>query len=35
MTLNAPAGTLEAKQPPVDNGIDVPDPSRYSSLEYM
>ena len=26
MTLNAPSGTLEAKQPDVDNGLDVPRP---------
>jgi len=35
MTLNAPAGTLEAKQPDVDNGLDVVHPSRYYSREYM
>ncbi|MDE2304196.1 MAG: aromatic ring-hydroxylating dioxygenase subunit alpha [Gammaproteobacteria bacterium] len=35
MTLNAPADSLEAKQPPVDNGVDVPDPSRYYSREFM
>lgn len=28
-------GTLEAKQPDVDNGLDVPDPSRYHSREFM
>jgi phenylpropionate dioxygenase-like ring-hydroxylating dioxygenase large terminal subunit len=32
---DAPAGSLEAKQPPVDNGLDVPDPSRYHSPEFM
>jgi carnitine monooxygenase subunit len=32
---NAPAGSLEAKQPPVDNGLDVPDPSRYYAPEFM
>jgi phenylpropionate dioxygenase-like ring-hydroxylating dioxygenase large terminal subunit len=35
MSLQAPADSLEAKQPAVDNGIDVPDPSRYSSADYM
>lgn len=35
MNLNAPADSLEAKQPPVDNGLDVPDPSRYYSKEFM
>jgi len=35
MTLGAPGGSLEAKQPDVDNGLDVPDPSRYYSREYM
>jgi phenylpropionate dioxygenase-like ring-hydroxylating dioxygenase large terminal subunit len=35
MSLNAPADSLEAKQPPVDNGLDVPDPSRYHSREFM
>ena len=35
MSLNAPPDSLEAKQPPVDNGLDVPDPARYSSREFM
>ena len=35
MDLGAPAGSLEAKQPPVDDGLDVPDPSRYYSREFM
>ena len=35
MSLAAPEGSLEAKQPPVDNGLDVPDPARYSSREFM
>ena len=35
MSLNAPADSLEAKQPEVDNGLDVPDPSRYYSREFM
>jgi phenylpropionate dioxygenase-like ring-hydroxylating dioxygenase large terminal subunit len=35
MSLRAPRGTLEAKQPDVDNGLDVPDPSRYYSREFM
>ncbi len=26
MSLHAPAESLEAKQPAVDNGLDVPDP---------
>ena len=32
---NAPADSLEAKQPHVDNGLIVPDPSRYFSPEFM
>jgi phenylpropionate dioxygenase-like ring-hydroxylating dioxygenase large terminal subunit len=35
MSLNAPADSLEAKQPQVDDGLDVVDPSRYYSREYM
>ena len=35
MSLQAPADSLEAKQPAVDNGLDVPDPERYHSSEYM
>jgi phenylpropionate dioxygenase-like ring-hydroxylating dioxygenase large terminal subunit len=35
MSLRAPQDTLEAKQPDVDNGLDVPDPSRYWSREFM
>jgi phenylpropionate dioxygenase-like ring-hydroxylating dioxygenase large terminal subunit len=35
MTLHAPPGSLEAKRPDVDNGLRVPDPSRYFSREYM
>jgi phenylpropionate dioxygenase-like ring-hydroxylating dioxygenase large terminal subunit len=35
MSLQAPAGSLEAKQPDVDNGLDVPDPARYYSREFM
>ena len=35
MDLGAPQDSLEAKQPPVDNGLDVPDPSRYYSREFM
>ncbi len=35
MSLNAPADSLEAKQPPVDDGLDVPDPARYYSREFM
>jgi len=35
MNLGAPAGSLEAKQPNVDDGLDVPDPSRYYSREFM
>jgi phenylpropionate dioxygenase-like ring-hydroxylating dioxygenase large terminal subunit len=31
----APEESLEAKQPPIDNGLDVPDPSRYYSPEFM
>lgn len=32
---DAPAGSLEAKQPHVDNGLDVPHPSRYFAREFM
>lgn len=36
MTLNAPQGSLEAKRPrPADIGLDVPDPRRYYSREFM
>lgn len=36
MTLNAPKGSLEQKQPrPADLGNDIPDPSRYYSREFM
>ncbi len=35
MSLHAPADSLEAKQAPVDNGLEVPDPSRYYSQEFM
>ncbi len=36
MTLNAPQDSLEAKRPrPADIGLDVPDPSRYYSREFM
>jgi len=31
----APPDSLEAKQPAVDNGLRVPDPSRYFSPEFM
>lgn len=35
MSLKAPKESLEAKQPDVDNGLDVPHPSRYYSREFM
>ena len=35
MNLGAAGDTLEAKQPDIDNGLDVPDPSRYYSPEFM
>lgn len=35
MTLGAPRESLEAKQPPVDDGLDVPDPARYYSREFL
>src|SRR6266850_349157 len=35
MSLRAPADSLEAKQPAIDNGLDVPDPARYYSADYM
>jgi phenylpropionate dioxygenase-like ring-hydroxylating dioxygenase large terminal subunit len=35
MNLGAPGDSLETKQPDIDNGLDVPDPSRYYSADYM
>ena len=35
MSLGAASDSLEAKQPDIDNGLDVPDPSRYYSHEFM
>ncbi len=35
MDLGAPAGSLEAKQPDIDNGVDVLHPSRYYAREFM
>jgi phenylpropionate dioxygenase-like ring-hydroxylating dioxygenase large terminal subunit len=35
MNLNAPADSLEAKQPAIDNGTNRVDPARYHSREYM
>ena len=36
MDLNAPEGSLEAKQQrPADIGLDVPDPGRYHTREFM
>lgn len=35
MNLRAPEESLEAKQPDIDNGLDVPHPSRYYSREFM
>jgi phenylpropionate dioxygenase-like ring-hydroxylating dioxygenase large terminal subunit len=32
---DAGADSLEAKRPPVDNGLAVPDPARYHSREFM
>jgi carnitine monooxygenase subunit len=34
MNLGAPKESLEAKQPDIDNGLDVPHPSRYYSREF-
>jgi nitrite reductase/ring-hydroxylating ferredoxin subunit len=31
----APPDSLEARQAPVDNGLEIPDPSRYFSEEFM
>lgn len=31
----APPGSLEAKRAAIDNGLDVPDPSRYYTREFM
>jgi len=35
LDLGAPDGSLEAKAPPIDNGLDVLDPSRYYAAEFM
>ena len=35
LDLGAPAGSLEGRSPPIDNGLDVPDPSRYYAPEFM
>lgn len=35
LDLGAPAGSLEGRSPPVDNGSEVIDPSRYYSREFM
>ena len=35
MDLGAPAESLEAKQPDIDNGLEVYHPSRYYSREFM
>jgi hypothetical protein len=35
LDLGAPAGSLEAKAPYIDNGLDIPHPSRYYSREFM
>ncbi len=35
LDLGAPPGTLEGRAPPIDNGLDVPDPSRYYTPEFM
>ncbi len=32
---DAPADSLEAKQQAVDNGLDVPDPARYHTVDFM
>jgi phenylpropionate dioxygenase-like ring-hydroxylating dioxygenase large terminal subunit len=32
---SAPAGSLEAKQPAIDDGLDVLDPARYYAPEFM
>lgn len=31
----APVDSLEAKRPPVDNGLDIPDPVRYHAPEFL
>lgn len=35
MTLGASRDSLEAKQPDIDNGLDVVDPARYHTREFM
>jgi carnitine monooxygenase subunit len=35
MDVGGPAGSHEARQPPIDDGLDVPDPARYYSTEFM
>lgn len=32
MTLGAPGSSLEARQPDVDNGLDVPEPGDYMTF---
>ena len=31
----APPDSLEARQTPIDNGLEIPDPTRYFSEEFM
>lgn len=35
LDLGAPEGSLEGRSPAIDNGLDVVDPSRYHSREFM
>lgn len=35
LDLQAPPGTLEGRSAPVDNGLEVPDPARYYTREFM
>lgn len=35
LDCGAAPGTLEGRSPPIDNGLDVPDPARYYSREFM
>jgi len=35
LDLGAPAGSLEGRSVPIDNGLDVIDPARYYSREFM
>lgn len=35
LDLGAPAGSLEGRSPAVDNGLDIVDPARYHSRDFI